>query len=199
MILIEDLREREETTEGGYKILIQGLKFTRILTKGEALTLGRTLVKRRDGASWALGDWLIEGGRTDRQWFGGSTYENAAKITGYGISWLSNLHRVCLTFPPDGRHPELSFSTHKEILRAAEHERPRIIKMAKAKSWSSDDVITYVNSLIPKQKSDRVRQKRTVGSYYSSPKVRCPNVVICRECGHSSACRHEFSIKGHKV
>ena len=192
------LNERIASLDSGYVLEAQGLVVTRALSRSEWADLGRTIVARIEGSTWALGDWLIEGGRNTRQWYGGSTYDKAREITGYSAAHLSNAFRVATEFPKDSRRPTLSWSVHRETMRLKSDLRGPVLTMAMAKRWSADDVCQHVNSLTQQAKPQIAavvsRQSAVVGGvkkptreYYSSPKVRCPK------------CHHEFPIKGHKV
>lgn len=189
-----ELMARLRTLEQGYVIEAQGLLVTRDLSKPEWQVVGQQIVARVEGSVWALGDWLIYGGRTGKNWLGGSTYESAVKITGYTANHLSNAYRTAVAYPKDTRRPTLSWSVHRETLRLHAELRGAVLKKAEEKRWSADDVIQHINQVIEKAKEKQtVAAPRTKAvkqphrSYYSSPKVRCPN------------CKHEFPIKGHKV
>lgn len=194
---VTPLNDRIASLDSGYVLEAQGLVITRELTRTEWMELGRTIVSRIEGSTWALGDWLIEGGRNTRQWHGGSSYEKASQITGYSKAHLSNAFRVAETFPKDSRRPTLSWSVHRETMRLASDLRGPVLSMAIAKKWSADDVCEHVNKLAHEAKAKQTvvskasavagGTKKPVRQYYQSPKVRCPK------------CKHEFPIKGHKV
>lgn len=199
------IQARESEHEGGYAIEAQRLRIRRTLTRKEWVALGKLVARHVDGGAWALGDWLLEGGRENRNWYGGSTYEIACRITGLSASHLSNAYRTALAYPPDSRYPELSWSTHKIALRVPPELRGRVLKLAIAKQWTSDDVNEHINGLAASQKAEGVSVRKSNRDYaakgggYLARKVRCPNQLQCRKCGTINPCRYEFPIKGHKV
>lgn len=189
--MLPEVLERITTLESGYALEVQGLSVTRELDRTEWINCGKEIVRRVEGSTWALGDWLIYGGRKEKDWLGGSTYERAVEITGYSAAHLSNAFRVATAFPRDTRWPTLSWSVHREATRAPQELRGDILRKAEEMKWGADDVIVYVNKLITVAKEVdpevKTKEKKPHRSYYSSPKVRCP------------ACNNEFTIKGHKV
>jgi hypothetical protein len=189
-----EVASRMQSLEHGYVLEAQGLSVTRDLERREWVTCGQEITRRVEGSTWALGDWLIYGGRTGRNWLGGSTYEKAVEITGYTAAHLSNVFRVAVAYPPDTRLPTLSWSVHREATRAPAELRAALLKKAEEKRWTADDVIQHINSLIEKSRVKaatvvplKARTKKPHRTYYAGPKVRCPK------------CNHEFTIKGHKV
>lgn len=192
-----ELASRMQSLEHGYVLEAQGLSVTRDLERREWVTCGQDIVQRVEGSTWALGDWLVYGGRSDRNWLGGSTYDKAIAITGYTAAHLSNAFRVSAAFPRDSRRPTLSWSVHRETLRVHPELRGAVLTLAEGKRWGADAVILHVNAMITKAREPskvapapvlaKGLKKPPTQTYYASPKVRCPK------------CNHEFPIKGHKV
>lgn len=86
-----DVQERAREVEQGYAMEALGLRLLKEVTRTEWVVIGQQIRARVEGSAWALGDWLIEGGRDDRNWYGGSTYEKAAQITGYGLVLMCSM------------------------------------------------------------------------------------------------------------
>ncbi len=85
------------------------------LTAKEFNTLFRTVLSLHKSSCWLLGDILLLG---DRQWgnrYTDSKYEEAMQATGLSRSSIRDIVRTCKLFPVDKRHPELSFTHHREI------------------------------------------------------------------------------------
>lgn len=77
--------------------------------------LFRTVLSLHKSSCWLLGDILLLG---DRQWGNQYTtgkYEEAMQATGLSRSSVRDIVRTCKLFPVDKRHPELSFTHHREI------------------------------------------------------------------------------------
>lgn len=194
------LRDREREIEMGYIIDAKGLRLLRPLSRDEGVALGKRIHRRLEGHRWALGDWLVAGGRTEQDWFGGSTYEAAAGITGYTKAHLSNCYRTCIAYPRDVRKAEeLSFHVHLVSLRVADDLRLPLLKRASAEGWSGDDLTRHVNEMEAAEKTPRASTHAPHATYYASPKVKCPATVMCLRCGAVTPCGTEFTIKGHKV
>lgn len=191
--LRRELEEREATADRGYVVERRGLRFLRELTHREWLALGPELQERQRASEWGLIDWLLEGGRTDRNWLGGSTYAKACQILGYSVSHVNNLYRVGVAYRHhDARYPSLSISCHKESLRVPEGLiRTQLMSQAAKERWSAERMTEHINELIRQRQvpsaPGRVVVKTPSSHYYQSPQVECPK------------CHHRFSIKGHKV
>ena len=184
-----ELEDRLSEAADGYVVEAQGL--LRALTRTGWAVLGKRLVARSEGTAWALGDWLVEGARGDRQWTGGK-YAHARRITGYSPEHLSNLFRTASAFPRDSRRPRLSFSIHRETLRVPAELRGELLARAEAGGWTCEDLVRHIQTrlLPPARAAAHGRRDAAVSKsrkYYRSPAVRCP------QCGH------EFPIRGNKV
>lgn len=187
---MDPVLERMATVGEGFVLESQGLVIVKDVSRQEWEAIGRDLVRRTEASVWALGDWLVYGGRTKRNWLGGSSYEIASKITGYSKTHLSNAYRTSAAFARDDRRPQLSWSVHRESLRLPVELRGEALREAVEHRWSELDMAVYIDQkeaaarrqqAIPSSRAKRPRQ------YYESPKVRCPK------------CQHEFPIKGNKV
>ena len=85
------------------------------LTSEEFNTLFRTVLSLHKSSCWLLGDILLLG---DRQWgnrYTDGKYEEAMRATGLSRSSIRDIVRTCKLFPVDKRHPDLSFTHHREI------------------------------------------------------------------------------------
>jgi hypothetical protein len=190
----QGLAERIASSDNGYVIQANGLSILRELSHEEWVVLGRSLRTRLEGSTWAIGDWLVYGGgRTTgggSRWTGNS-YKRAAEITGYHQAHLSNLYNVSVTFPPDYHTRGIvSWSCHRETLRAIPELRGEILNLASSKKWSHADVREHLNqTLVVRTQAERTRkiQGRDPRAYYTPVRVKCPQ------------CEHTFPIKGNKV
>lgn len=76
--------------------------------------LFRSVLSLSKACNWLLGDTLLLG---ERQWgnrYVDSKYEEAEKATGMSRSTIRDIVMVCRAYPRETRHPELSFSHHRE-------------------------------------------------------------------------------------
>lgn len=182
--------ERMTTLGFGFILESQGLVIAKELTVLEWAEVGRDLVRRSEASTWSLGDWLVYGGRTDRNWLGGSTYGKASAITGYSKTHLSNAYRTSMAFTRDARRPSLSWSVHRESLRLTAALRNDALREAVEHRWTEFDMAVHIDRLestARRQQGEPSSKGKRPKQYYESPKVRCPH------------CGREFPIKGHKV
>lgn len=175
----------------GFVLAALGLEIERDISKAEWQRIGLFIARRVDGSAWALGDWLVEGGREGRQWYGGSTYDVAAKLTGYGTAYLSRCYNVSRYFTRSARHATLAWSVHAETMRLEPRLRAPALAAAVHERWGVEEMAGYVNKVLAAQAAaaglpppvPNVKRAK----YYRAPKVVCPN------------CKTTFPIKGHKV
>lgn len=158
------------------------------LTHMEWVELGRSLRTRADSSAWALGDWLLEGGRTGRAWLGNSSYDKAIEITGYSLSFLSRCYRTANAFPRDGRRLAVSWLVHMETLRAPSDMRQGLLTDAEQGRWTADVMRQHIDALLGGQSARPMETRSPLHkAYYKPRKVKCP------ECGHV------FPVQGHKL
>lgn len=82
--------------------------------------LFRSVLSLSKSCNWLLGDTLLLG---ERQWgnrYVVGKYEEAEKATGMSRSTLRDIVMVCRAYPRETRHPELSFSHHREAAALGE-------------------------------------------------------------------------------
>jgi hypothetical protein len=173
--------ERTGTVEQGYAITERGLVVTRTLTEPEWADLGRSLTRRHEGSCWALGDWLMYGGRQGKggRWIG-SSYRLARRITGYSGSHLSSLHNVAQAYAP--AHRGLApWSLYRDVLPFMLKRRLELLTLARDKGWTSQDLKQHLIGLQPP------RLAGTRKGPYVPAHVKCPS------------CAHVFPFKPHRV
>jgi len=164
----------------GYRYELQGLYFFRELTKDEWQNLGQEIIIRHESSAWALGDWLIAGGRSEiiprmRGEHGAfipsrTVWDEAIKITGYSESTLKQYYRTCLEFPRSRRIPGISFSHHKIIVLHGIIDIKRqktLLEEAKERKWTTEQLMltlthNFPTEIVPKSISPR------------KPFVECP-------------------------
>lgn len=138
---------------------------------------GVTLRNTAENASWALGDWLVEGSQWD------SGFRKSRAITGYSKAHLYNTYRTAGGWPPDQRSKRLSFTAHTELLFEPDYSaRLNMMTMAEQNDWTAEDIRDYFRA---NGNSAGVAVGRA--SYYQHVQVACPH------------CAHVFPVKGHKI
>lgn len=76
----------------------------------------------------------------------GEKYTQAVETTGYAVQTLMHMVHVASRIAPERRHPELSFSAHKEAARLEPAEQAIILAKAAEQKWSSRDVAEAVRT-----------------------------------------------------
>lgn len=107
---------------------IDGIRFTPLglqLETEEISTenynnLFRSVLSLSKACNWLLGDTLLLGERTWGNRYVDSKYEEAEKATGMSRNTLRIIVMVCRAYPHETRHPELSFSHHREAAALGE-------------------------------------------------------------------------------
>ena len=137
---------------------------------------GQHIRRRIEGSTWALGDWLNRGAEWDRG------FKRSMAITGYAASTLWNASRVAKAFPIEDRKVNLSFTTHREIMREEDPEaRKALLARACDERWTPDDVTRYF------QENRTEARPAPADKTYQHVQVKCPQ------------CAHVFEVRGHKV
>lgn len=198
----EEFQKRIETAEKGYIIEAIGLRILRPLDQSELTILGSELAQNYRSrcyeygtACWALGDWLVAGGKQMHinphgrgPTYEGSQYDFAQKVTGFSRPHLSRLYRVAVAFPYDMRRLGLAFNVHEECLRVPEELRGELLTRAEAEDWSQEDMRQHINGIEARAANTRaIPVQKSLNRNYIHSHVKCPS------------CSHVFTIKDHKV
>jgi hypothetical protein len=148
-----------------------GLSFAEWADEG---TVYRT---RKEGATWALGDWLVRGDVLGMD----PGFRQSRRITGYSRSYLYALMYTAKAWPIADRVSSLSWAVHKHLTAEKDATaRRELLQVALAKRWTDRDVMAYFRA--------RNEQPAMTARAYENRQVMCP-------CG----CGHVFAIKGNKV
>lgn len=127
----------------GYRVLTEGLVFSRALTWAEWRACGAALAGIANRTTWAIGDWLVyAGGRGDY----GEFYQEACAITGRSLESLSQHARVSQAFPINRRAVAVPWSFYREALRLPEHERQRSLLIAEQNHWTRDGLAAFIST-----------------------------------------------------
>jgi hypothetical protein len=138
---------------------------------------GRMFRRRRESATWELGDWLVRGAVLDLD----PGFKRSQAITGYSRSFLYALKTTAETWPAAERVPSVSWVVHKHLCMEKDAARRRaLLQTAVAQRWTDRDAMAHF----------RQREERPA----RSPRAY-ENRMVCCPCG----CGHVFPIKGHKV
>jgi hypothetical protein len=138
------------------------------MTEQEWAAKGVSIARSAEAATWALGDWLVEGRK-----FETNRYRKASAITGYSESHLCNLYRVSVAFPP-GTRRQVSWAVHRETARETDADRRlAILKMAEESRWTQRDLIQHIAKT---GTTERTPTGHPGG--YQHVQTKCP------ECGH---------------
>lgn len=138
---------------------------------------GRMFRRRREAATWDLGDWLVRGDVLGHD----PGFKRSRAITGYSRSYLYALHATASCWPAADRVPALSWVVHKHLLAEKdETARRELLQVALAQRWTDRDVMAHFRQ--------RAEKPATTPRAYENRQVMCP-------CG----CGHVFAIKGNKV
>lgn len=153
---------------------------------------GQHIRRRIEGSTWALGDWLNRGGEWDRG------FKRSQAITGYAASTLWNASRTARAFAPEDRKVNLSFTTHRELLRVDDvGERMALLERACKERWTPDDVVRYLREVRDAEPSvESETSTETVAA--AAPRTKPPSEYqhVCVKC---PKCAHVFEVRGHKV
>jgi hypothetical protein len=172
---VTDLQDRAATAAHGYVFRDTGLHVTRELTRTEWTEAGAAIRSRTEGGHWALGDWLVYGGRTGRNWLG-SSYAHAIRVTGYGLPWLSTAFKVSEAFPPEVRDPQVTWGAYRVLHGVAESLRGDLLRTVRQKRWSAADLQAHLDE----------RHPRTFGAATGRGPARRSqrDRVVCPNCSH---------------
>lgn len=128
---------------------IDGIRFTPLglqleteeISSENYNNLFRSVLSLSKSCNWLLGDTLLLGERTWGNRYVDSKYEEAEKATGMSRSTLRDIVMVCRAYPHETRHPELSFSHHREAAALGEDftSRDNILTQAAKEKQSVRD------------------------------------------------------------
>lgn len=180
--------ERVEQIEKGYAVENQRLIiFKENFTQTEWAEWGRALAARHESSSWAIGDWLLAGGRrdwnTNNQWTG-SAFQEAAKITGYEIARLRVYAKTCELFPPDTRCPTLHFTLHWMATSLPPDMRMEGLKRVElgdgdGKPWTVTQFREHINEQMAlPEMADVIEARKKAGTVVS----KGPQTIVCPNC-----------------
>jgi hypothetical protein len=131
--------------------------------------------RRREGATWDLGDWLVRGGVLGLD----PGFKHSMRITGYSRSYLYALHTTATTWPAADRISAVPWIVHRHLcMEKDDLARRELLQVALAKRWTDRDAMAYFRQR-PDAPASRARA-------YENRRARCPG------------CGHVFPIKGHK-
>lgn len=193
--MTDALMERATTVELGYVVDEQGLVFTRDVNAAEWASIGGALMRRGSATMWAIGDWLLLGGRDPKVFTqkGLSIYDRASAITGRSVRWLTVVANVALTFPRGQREPRLSWSHHCRIRNLVDSERQRLIARAVAERMTVEDLEVAVTTTISQAAAAGIPESRLRRRTSGASKTKRATLV---ECPH---CHHQFEARTHRV
>lgn len=196
---MSELAERVLTIEQGFVLEDHGLYVTRDLSENEWQNLGTLITRKRNGLTWALGDWLVYGGREEGGRWIGSGYAHAMQITGYSAPHLSNCFRVSSEFSREQRVGSVSWYIHRLVLALPTRtEQLRWLSEAQEKNWTGADVRARLDTLEAAEQQRVTTAEQPARTRHGRPKTGHANgyqlaQVRCPTCG---AC---FPIRGHRV
>ena len=98
---------------------------------------GRRIDQVANAATWARGDWLVFGERAY-----GPRYKEALRTIPLDYQTLRNYAWVARRFPPQRRHPGLSFQHHAELASLPEAEQDLWLGRAARLGWSRNELRT---------------------------------------------------------
>lgn len=163
-----------------------GLHVIEDLTWEQWTRVGYHIRQHRESASWALADWLVYG--IDRFKPKMEQFKEMARLTGYSLTYLNNLHSIGRAFPQGERWLEVALATHREVMRLEDPvSRQQMLRRVQQEKLS----VIEVRNLIDKQPEgvirkpgERARPRYNLERYTH---VECP------------ACGHQFPAKPHRV
>lgn len=100
-----------------------GMTFQEELPFEEWQAIGERFGEATKRFSWALGDWLVYGGKNYKKRIPAEAYEAAEKATGVDRTSLLALATVCRRIPIEKRIANLSFEHHQAVASISNEER----------------------------------------------------------------------------
>ncbi len=110
---------------GHFKLTPTGLEVIGDPTFDDWLSCGKYLYKTNESLQFIIGDYLQYG---EQHW--GETYRKAVEVFGFDIQTLRNSKWVSRSIQPEPRHPELSFSHHREVAELEPEEQDELLTEA---------------------------------------------------------------------
>lgn len=95
-----------------------------------------------DASPWWRGDAIAQA-----EYIHGEKYAQWVDILGTSEGYLRNLVWVCNVFPPEDRHPGLSFRHHQEVAPIKDRERRlELLQMAYENGMSGEELRAYITN-----------------------------------------------------
>lgn len=135
----------------GVELTTLGLKFSSDDIQTENFhQLFNSVISLSRASNWLIADTL---NLAERKWgnkHSGSKYDEASKRTGLSVTTLRDISYVCRAIPLERRHPELSFTHHAAVIRAAESdkEQDEWLEEAKEEERSSKQFRKHLRAII---------------------------------------------------
>jgi hypothetical protein len=189
-----------EAFDLGYTLDPHGIVVTRELTDEEWRALGAIIVRRHEGATWALGDWLVLGGRHEKTGPHDTPYAEAIMITGYSREYLAKAYTVAKRFPRGTRVVGANWAMHYAVMGLVFNAAVALLETARDEHWTADRLSIEIQHLAAAQAAadqrridytEALRASATPRSKHfaraTPPQVQCPT------------CKARFTIRGHRV
>jgi hypothetical protein len=193
------LDDRLAEVAQGYVFEAGGLRILGELTKDAWRKLGAAVKARREGSSWALGDWVLYASMR-QEW--GATYTLAARATGYSEKYLSRVTRVSEAFPPSDRMtPPLTWSHHECALSVdGKKQRLAALQVAVEHRMTVDLFEEYLDKEFPRLTSREAGAKgrvwNEVRAKHGIPVDERVRPAVQVQCPH---CSRKFPLHGNRV
>lgn len=112
------------------------------ISRDEYNSLFRTVVSMSRCANWLLGDALNLADRQFGNQYTGSKYDEAAEATGLSRSTIRDIAQTCKAITIDRRHPDLSFTHHREAFAHSKNpdEQDHVLATASEQGQSVKDM-----------------------------------------------------------
>lgn len=127
----------------GVTITQLGITTTRDdISRDEYNSLFRAVVSMSRCANWLLGDALNLADRQFGNKYTGSKYDEAAAATGLSRGTIRNIALTCKAIPIERRHPDLSFSHHRDAVMHSKNpdEQDYVLATASEQGQSVKDM-----------------------------------------------------------
>jgi hypothetical protein len=154
---------------------------------------GRLVAVKRENSIWEMAWWLVEGQMKAFD----AGFSVSSRILKRDKKTLENYYRVGLAWPRGTQHPDLAFTTHRELLRERDPvARALVMSEAIEHGWFADDVTRYFEKNPPSPRP-LVGMDRPPSSKNRTPYQRRYQKTVMVKC--PCGCGHIFPVKGNKV